>query len=36
MAVGGFAKVYLLRDLRTGAFEAGKFILKENANTKLI
>jgi serine/threonine protein kinase len=36
ISTGGFSKVYLLRDLRSGAFCAGKFISKEGANTDLV
>lgn len=36
ISTGGFSKVYLLRDLRSGQFCAGKFISKEGANTALV
>lgn len=36
ISIGGFSKVYLLRDLRTGDFMAGKFINKQSANLDLV
>ena len=36
ISVGGFSKVYLLRNLTTGDFLTGKFILKEDANLDLV
>jgi serine/threonine protein kinase len=36
ISVGGFSKVYLLRDLTNGQFRAGKFIAKQKTNQQMV